>query len=331
MKPLLQKLVETNSPSGYEGPIRELIRSEIISLSDQINVDALGNLIVRIGKKTSGGKRIMIAAHMDEIGLMVSHVEKNGNIRFSNLGTLFPRYLAGSRVVFQNGIMGTIHHDRPDDLNKIPSLEKYFVDIGVSIGKDSPLQIGDVAVIEGKFLDLGSRVVSKSLDNRASCAVMIETIKQIKNSPHELVFVFSTQEEVGVRGAQTAAYSIEADLGLALDVTPADDILGIKMQISLGDGPAIKVRDQGMISDPRLVNWIQDIAKKNHIPYQLEVLEVGSTDARAMQINKAGMIIGGISIPCRFVHSPSEMVDLGDLGHTVRLLTILLNNPIQLN
>jgi tetrahedral aminopeptidase len=330
MKSLVQKLIETAGPSGYEGRIRDVIRKEVEGISSDIRVDALGNLIVTVGKRAANGLKVMIAAHMDEIGIIVSHVEKNGLVRFSNIGSVFPRYLAGSRVVFLNGVHGVINHDKPDDLSKIQSLEKFFIDVGATSEKDSPVKIGDLAVFDRSFLDLGKRIASKALDDRSSCAVMIETIRQIKNSPHELVFVFSTQEEVGVRGAQTAAYAVDAELGIAVDVTPTGDIMGVKMQVSLGKGPAIKVRDQGMISDSRVVQWMVTTATKNKIPYQMEVLEIGSTDARAMQLNKSGMLVGAISIPCRYVHSPSEVIDMDDLNNSVKLLTLLLNNPIQL-
>lgn len=330
MKTLLKKLTETSSPSGYESVIREVIRAEVAPLSSNIKVDALGNLIVSMGKKTDKGLRVMVAAHMDEIGVIVSHVEKTGLVRFSNLGTILPQYLPGSRVVFQNGVRGVINQDRPDDLHKIATLEKNFIDVGATSEKDCPLKIGDVGVFDRPFMELGKRVTAKSLDDRVSCAVMIETMKKISSSPHELVFVFSTQEEVQSKGATTAAYEIEPDLAIALDVTPALDILGIKMQTDLGKGPAIKVRDVGMLSDPRVVHWMEETAKKNKIAYQLEVLDIGTTDARVMQISKAGMPTGALSIPCRYVHSPSEVVDLNDVQGTVDLLTILLNNPIDL-
>lgn len=331
MKTLLKKLTETSSPSGFESTIRDVIRNEISSTPATVRVDTLGNLIVTLGKKTEKGLKVMIAAHMDEIGVIVSHVEKNGLVRFSNLGSIFPRYLSGSRVKFLNGVQGSIHTDRPDDLSKILPLEKHFIDVGAASEKDCPAKTGDVGIFDRDFVDHGKRVTAKSLDNRSSCAVLIETIKKIRNSPHELVFVFSTQEEVGVRGATTSAYEIEPDLAIALDVTPAGDIMGIKMQTSLGKGPAIKVRDVGMVCDPRVVRWMEETAKKNKLPYQLEVLDIGSTDARAMQISKAGMPTGALSIPCRYVHSPSEMVDLEDMKLAVELLSVLLNNPIQLS
>lgn len=330
MKTLIQKLTQTPGPSGFEQEIRKVIREEVSPLSKSIKVDTMGNLIVRIGQKSAGGLRVMIAAHMDEIGVIVSHVEKKGFVRFSNLGSYFPRYLAGSRVRFLNGTRGVINHDRPEDLSKIPGVEKFLIDVGATSDKDCPVKVGDVGIFDREFLDMGNRIASKALDDRISCAVLIETIRNIKSTPNELVFVFSTQEEVGSRGAQTAAYAIEADLGIALDVTPTGDILGVKMQTHLGDGPAIKVRDMGMISDPQVVNWMVAAAKKLKIKYQLEVLEVGTTDARSMQLVRAGMLAGALSIPCRYVHSPSEVVDMEDVALTVKLLTALLSERIQL-
>jgi endoglucanase len=330
MKTLLKKLTETASPSGYESAIREVIKTEISSLSSDIKVDALGNLMVTLGKKTGKGLRVMVAAHMDEIGVIVSHVEKTGLVRFSNLGTILPQYLPGSRVVFLNGVRGVINQDRPDDLHKIATQDKHFIDVGATNDKDCPLKTGDVGVFDRGFAELGKRVSAKSLDDRVSCAVMIQTMKKIKNSPNELVFVFSTQEEVQSKGATTAAYEIEPDLAIALDVTPSLDILGVNMQVDLGKGPAIKVRDVGMVSDPRVVRWMEETANKNKIAYQLEVLDLGTTDARVMQISKAGMPTGALSIPCRYVHSPSEVVDMDDVQATVELLSALLNNPITL-
>jgi tetrahedral aminopeptidase len=330
MKTLLQKLTQTPGPSGFEHEIRKVIRQEVTPLAKSIEVDAMGNLIARMGQKSSGGLRVMIAAHMDEIGVIVSHVQKNGFVRFSNLGSYFPRYLSGGRVRFLNGARGVINNDRPEDLSKIPGMEKFLIDVGATSEKDCPVKIGDAGVFDREFLDMGKRVASKAMDDRVACAILIETMRKVTSTPHELIFVFSTQEEVASRGAQTAAYALEADLGIALDVTPTGDIIGVKMQTHLGDGPAIKVRDVGMISDPQVVNWMVATAKKLKIKYQMEVLEVGTTDARAMQIARGGMLAGAISIPCRFVHSPSEVVDLEDVEQTVQLLTTLLSESIKL-
>lgn len=330
MKSLIQTLTQTPGPSGYEQEIRKVIREAVTPLSKSIQVDALGSLIVRVGEKKPGGLRVMVAAHMDEIGVIVSHVEKKGFVRFSNLGSILPRYLAGGRVRFLNGVRGVINHDRSEELARIPGVEKYFIDVGATSDKDCPVKVGDVAVFDREFLDMGKRVSSKAMDDRVACAVLIETMRNIKTTPNELVFVFSTQEEVQSRGAQTAAYAIEADLGIAVDVTPSGDILGVKMQVYLGQGPAIKVRDVGMIADPKVVKWMADTAKKNKIPCQMEVLDVGSTDARTMQLARSGMLAGALSIPCRYVHSPSELVDMDDITQSVKLLTALLSERIQL-
>lgn len=330
MKSLIQTLTQTPGPSGYEQEIRKVIREAVTPLSKSIQVDALGSLIVRVGEKKPGGLRVMVAAHMDEIGVIVSHVEKKGFVRFSNLGSILPRYLAGGRVRFLNGVRGVINHDRSEELARIPGVEKYFIDVGATSDKDCPVKVGDVAVFDREFLDMGKRVSSKAMDDRVACAVLIETMRNIKTTLNELVFVFSTQEEVQSRGAQTAAYAIEADLGIAVDVTPSGDILGVKMQVYLGQGPAIKVRDVGMIADPKVVKWMADTAKKNQIPCQMEVLDVGSTDARTMQIARSGMLAGALSIPCRYVHSPSELVDMDDITQSVKLLTALLSERIQL-
>jgi endoglucanase len=169
------------------------------------------------------------------------------------------------------------------------------------------------------------------MDDRVCAAVLIETLKNVKNSPHELYFVFSTQEEVGLRGATTAAYAIDPDLGIASDVTMTGDTpRGIKMDVALGKGPAIKVKDGGMLADPKVVDAMVQCAQKHEIPYQLEVLLGGTTDAKAMQISRAGMPAGCVSVPTRYVHTPSEMVDINDLNNAVKLLTALISEPIKL-
>jgi endoglucanase len=181
------------------------------------------------------------------------------------------------------------------------------------------------------MLDLGNRLVAKSMDDRVSCAVLIEVLRRLKTSPHELFFVFSTQEEVGLRGATTAAFHVDPDLGISVDVTGVGDTpRSSKMEVGLGKGPAIKVRDGGMISDPRLVRFMADTAEKAGLPYQLEILEGGTTDARAMQISRAGMPAGCVSIPTRYIHSPSEMVDIRDVENSVSLLVELLSHPVTL-
>jgi tetrahedral aminopeptidase len=331
MKNLIQKLTETFSPSGYESAICEVIRQEIKPLADEIHVDALGNLIARKGTKSRNGMRIMLAGHMDEIGLMATHIDDNGFIRFTGLGGIRPAALSGSRVRFMDGTVGVIGSDRITDLGKAPSIEQCFIDVGISNRKESPVKVGDVCAFDRPFLDLGKRMIAKSMDDRIGCVVMIEAMRTLKNSPHELYFVFTTQEEVGLRGATTSSFGVDPDLGLSLDVTGTGDTpKGSKMEVSLGKGPAIKVKDGGMLSDPRVINWMVRSAVKAKIPYQREVLEGGTTDARAIQMARAGVQAGCLSIPTRYIHSPSEMVDTSDVQNSIKLLVALLSSAVQL-
>jgi len=331
MKQIIQKLTETYSPSGYESGICEVIRKEIKPFVNEIRVDALGNLVARKGSRSKNGMRIMLAGHMDEIGLMATHVDANGFIRFTGLGGIRLTMLTGSRVRFMDGTPGVIGTDRLTDMSKAPTLEQCFIDVGASSLKDCPVKIGDVCAFDRPFVDLGKRLVAKSMDDRIGCAVMIESLRTLKTSPHELYFVFTTQEEVGLRGATTSAFGVDPDLGLSLDVTATGDTpKGSHMEVALGKGPAVKVKDGGMLSDPRIVNWMVHTAEKARIPYQREILEGGTTDARAIQVARAGVPAGCLSIPTRYVHSPSEMVDTTDVENSVRLLVALLTAPVDL-
>jgi tetrahedral aminopeptidase len=331
MKALIQKLVESVGPSGYEYAVRDLVRAEISALADEIRVDALGNLLVRKGQKGPGGMRIMLSAHMDEIGVIATHIDENGFVRFTTIGGVRPHTCMGGRVIFLNGTHGVIGMERLDDPSRLPTFDQMFIDVGASSRADCPVKVGDLAAFDRPFVDLGSRLVSKAMDDRIAVAVQIEVLRQLKTSPHEIYFVFSTQEEVGLRGATTAAYGVDPDLGISVDVTGVGDTpKGAKMEVGLGKGPAIKVRDGGMLSDPRLVRVMVDTAEKAGLPYQIEILEGGTTDARAMQVTRAGMPAGCVSIPCRYIHSPSEMVDFNDVQNAVKLLVGLLSQPITL-
>jgi tetrahedral aminopeptidase len=331
MKQLIQKLTETFSPSGYESAIREVIRAEVKPFADEIRVDPLGNLIVRKGKAAKNGKRIMIAAHMDEIGLVASHIDPRGFVRFTNIGGVRPQNLMGGRVRFATGTPGIIYAEPLDKPSDAPALEKCYIDVGATSDKNHPVKIGDVASFERPFISMGDRLVAKSLDDRIGCAVAIESLKKLKSTPHEVYFVFTVQEEVGLRGAGPSAYGIEPDLGFSIDVTGWGDTPGMKnVELALGMGPAIKIKDGGMLADPRIVRWMIDTAEKNKIPYQREILLGGTTDATAMQVSRAGVPAGCISIPCRYVHSPSEMVDLNDVQNAVKLIVKLLTNTVSL-
>jgi tetrahedral aminopeptidase len=331
MKSIIQKLVETPGPSGFEYEIRDVLKELIGNAADEVWVDPLGSLIARKGKKTDQGMRVMISAHIDEIGLMVTHIDKHGFARFTNIGGVNPLTCYGGRVLFMDGTHGVIGMDGLEH-GKMPKLSDLYIDVGATSPEDCPVKVGDVCGFERPFLDLGKRMVAKSMDDRISAAIAIEALKRLESSPHEVFFVFSVQEEVGLRGATTAAYGIDPEVGFAVDVTRSGDTPrpSAKMATALGDGPAIKVRDSSFIADPRLVDWMVKTAEEADIPYQLEVLEAGGTDGRAIQLTRGGVPAGCVSIACRYIHSPSEMVDSDDVENAVRLLVALLSAPISL-
>jgi len=332
MKSLIQELVETIGPSGYEKEVRDLIHSKVEPLADEVHIDALGNLIATKGEISSRGKKIMLAAHMDEIGVMATHIDENGFIRFTTIGGVRRQTCVGGRVRFLNGTRGVISYDDLGDVNKLPTFNQMFIDVGAASRADCPVRVGDVAAFDRPFSIYGDRLVSKAMDDRIGTAVLIETLRLLNKTPNQVHFVFSVQEEVGLRGATTAAYGLDPDVGIAVDVTRSGDTpKGIKMEVSLGSGPAVKVRDSGMLSDPRVVTWMVNTAEKTKIPYQMEVLEAGTTDARAIQLTRAGVPAGCISIPCRYVHAPSEMVDYNDVQNAVKLLHTLVKNVVNLD
>ena len=332
MKSLIKKLVESYGPSGSEGQVREIVREEIRGLPDYVTVDALGNLIAVVKKKAKSGKKIMLTAHMDEIGFVVSHIDDQGFARVQPFGGVNPLACVGGRVRFADGRLGVIGLDaRRDDPNKPPALSEMFIDVGAASRRDCPLKIGDAAGYWRRMEEVGDRLIAKSLDDRIGVAVLIETLRALKRTPHEVAFVFSVQEEVGLRGAGVAAFGLEADLGLAVDVTRTGDTPnGVKMEVSLGQGPAVKVRDSRMIADPRIKDLLVQRGREAGLPTQLEILEAGSTDAAAIQIARGGIPAGCVSIPARYIHTPSEMVDYRDVQASVQLLLEFLQKPIEI-
>ena len=331
MKDLIKKFVELTGPSGYESQVRLAVQAEVQPYADHIVTDALGNLIATKGAKSKNGLKIMLSAHMDEIGVIATHIDDSGFVRFTNIGGVAPRNCIGSRVRFLNGAQGVIGMEFNANRNFSPDLEELFIDLGAASRADCPVKVGDVAAFERPFVDLDKRMVAKAMDDRVSVAILIETLKQIKTTPHQLDFVFSVQEEVGLRGATTAAYGLDPDLGLAVDVTATGDTpKARKMAVELGGGPAVKVRDGGMLADPRVVDWMVKTAESARIPYQLEVLLGGTTDARSIQVARAGVPAGCLSVPTRYLHTPSEMVDTHDVLNSVRLLVALLSQPVAL-
>jgi putative aminopeptidase FrvX len=325
----IRKLVETYGPSGYEAQIREIILQEIAELADDIEVDALGSIIAwRRGDQTDAA-RIMLSAHMDEIGMMVTYVDKDGFLRFTNIGGLYPNTLLGNRVRFADGTLGTIGADAEVSALETPKLEQLFID--VSNGRNHAIKVGDAAGLDRPLEVRGERLVAKSMDDRIGCAVQIEVMRALKKSSHDVAFVFSVQEEVGLRGAQTAAHGIDPHIGIAIDVTRTGDTpKGIKMEVALGKGPAVKIKDSRMLASPEVIALMESAARAAKIPYQREVLIQGSTDAASMQLVRAGVRAGCLSIPCRYVHTTSETVDINDVQNAVKLLVRLLESPVAL-
>ncbi len=330
MYDLIKKLVEAYGPSGFEGQVRDLIKAEIVDHVNDVSIDPMGSLIAH---KTGDGSglKIMIAAHMDEIGVMVTHITKEGFLRFTNIGGIRRHTLMGNRVIFSNGTIGLINSEKLDSYVKVHGLDKHYIDVGASSPEDCPIEVGEAAGFSRSFLGQGTRLTAKSMDDRIGCVVAIEALRQIKSTPHDIYFVFTVQEEVGTRGAEAAANALNVDVGIALDVTGTGDTPnGSVMAVELGKGPAIKVKDGGMIAHSGLVRQMKSRASDIGIPFQLEVLEGGSTDARSMQIAGSGCAAGCISIPCRYVHSQSETVDVSDVENAVKLLVSLMENPIDL-
>ncbi len=331
MKDLIKQLTEAYGPPGYEQAVREIVKSHVTPVADHVETDALGNLHV-VKKGSGGGIKLMLAAHMDEIGLIVTHIDDKGFARLTPLGGVRAETMVGNRAIFTNGVMGVINIDNwlmNDGLDS--SHRKLYLDFGVKSKKEVPVRVGDVAGFERPFADLGDALVAKSMDDRIGCAILIETLRRLEQTPHEVHFVFTVQEEVGTRGATTAAYKVHPDVSIAVDVTDSGDIPERKhVEVKMGQGPAIKVMDRGMLAHPGLKRWMMDTATRHKIPYQMEVLTLGTTDARAMQLTHEGSAAGAISIPCRYVHTPSEMLSYSDVQNAVKLLLALLAEPAKL-
>jgi endoglucanase len=326
----MKKLTEAYGPSGNEEQIRDLIRGEVEPLADEVRVDTLGNLIA-VKKGSGGGKRVMLAAHMDEIGLIISYVDKKGFLRAQPIGGVDLTTLVGGRVVFSDGAIGVIAPEDRQGYRKEADLSKLYIDVGATSYEEAKHRLGQAIGFVRPFADLGQRVVAKAFDDRIGCVVLIEALRTLRDTPHEVSFVFSVQEEVGLRGARTGAYGLDPEIGIAVDITPAADMPEApKLAMVLGDGPCIKVKDSGMLAHPGVKDLLIDTAEANQIPYQLEVLDRGSTDAAVIQLARSGVPAGCVSIACRYYHTPSEMVDVADVENAVRLLTALLEQPIEL-
>ncbi len=317
----LQMLNSCHGPAGDESAVAAVIRDMATLYADECLTDPLGNLIVH---KRGNGPKIMFAAHMDSIGMIVTHIEDNGFLRIGMVGGLNLTAMLHVPVRFKNGTRGLIGADQNTDSKKL-NIEDMFIDIGAQSREEAEKQIrvGDTAVFDTPTFSAGERMISPYMDNRISCVVLLGALAQLKETDNDLYFVFTTQEEVGLRGAKPAAYSIDPEYAVVVDVTISDDVPGAKHNGSsvLGKGAAIKVMDSSVICHPQMVKKLTDIAQENAITYQNDVIRAGGTDAGSIHVSRTGVYTGGVSIPCRYIHAPTEMVETSDVDACIQLVS----------
>lgn len=316
----LLQLLAPYGATGHEAPVAQVLREMLAPYADDVREDVMGNLIFT---KHGEGKRLLFSAHMDHIGFIVIDADKHGFLRVAAVGGIHVGVSLGEHVVFPGGISGVIAAQ--EDIEKAPTLSHLFIDIGAENREEAlgQVPIGSVAVYAPRVSELGPhRIASPAMDDRAGCALLAQLMMEVDHCPNELVCVFSVQEEVGTRGAQVAGYAEHPDLAIALDVTLCTDTPGgrPKLAMKLGKGPTVKVMDRSLISAPVVRDALVDTAKGANIPYQMEVLPFGGTDAGAIHTTRGGVPSGVVSIPTRYVHSPAEMVDIRDLEGGVALL-----------
>jgi endoglucanase len=329
---LLSKICTTPGVSGFEQRIREVVLEEIKDLVDEVQVDNMGNVYAI--KKGKSDKKVMIGAHMDEIGFIVTHIDDKGFIRFHTLGGFDPKTLTAQRVIIHGkedviGVMASkpIHVMTPDERNKVANLSDYFIDTGLTAEEVKELiEIGNPITREREFIEMGNCVNGKSLDNRLAVFILIETLKQLKGKevPYDIYGVFTVQEEVGIRGANVSALRIKPDFGFGLDTTIAFDLPGAaahEMITKLGEGTAIKIMDASTICDYRMVDFMKKTATKHNIKWQSEILTAGGTDTAGIQrMVEGGSIAGAVSIPTRHLHQVIEMANKDDIQGSIDLL-----------
>jgi putative aminopeptidase FrvX len=334
----LEKLSNACGVTGREEEVRKLLTKLMKPHVDEVTVDKLENVIaVKKGKKSS--PKVMIAAHMDEIGLMVKNVTKEGFLQFAKMGGIDDRILLAQKVIVHTqkgpleGIIGSKppHIQKEDERKKVVTYDQLFVDIGAKNLKDADkmgVKVGDPISFDAKYGKLTSDVViGKAFDDRLGCAIMIETLKQLENTECTLFAVGTVQEEVGLRGATTATFGIDPDIGIALDVTVAGDVPGVKefdASMKMGEGPVLTVSDAGLITHPKVLRLLLDTAEKNKIAYQLETGLPGTTDAARMSLSRQGVPSGTISVATRYIHSPVGMFSLKDARNSAKLLALAI-------
>jgi putative aminopeptidase FrvX len=338
---LLKKICETPGAPGFEHRIRKMVLEEVKPLVNDLSIDPMGNVIAL--KKGKTQKKVMVAAHMDEISFVVTHIDEDGFIRFHPLGGFDPKTLTSQRVIVHGkkdiiGVMGSkpIHLMLPEERGKPVPIHEYFIDTGMPEEEVKKIvSVGNPITRERQLIEMGDCVNSKSIDNRVSVFILIEVLRALKDEdvPYDIYGVFTVQEEVGLRGAIAAAHSINPDFGFGLDTTIAFDVPGSNKHeqvTSLGKGAAIKILDGSTICDYRMVNYLKELADKKNIKWQPEVLPRGGTDTAGIQrYGKNGSIAGAISIPTRHIHQVIEMAHKEDIFHCIELLKYGLTNLDQ--
>lgn len=334
---LLSKTCEIAGAPGFEKRIRDFIMEQVSPFVDEVQVDNLGNVIaIKKASNNPEGKRVMLAAHMDEIGFIVKHIDDNGFLRFHTLGGFDPKTLVAQRVIVHGtkdliGVMGTkpIHVMSPEERNKMPQVTDFFIDMGMPKSEvEKYISIGDPITRDRELIEMGDCVNCKSIDNRVAVYIQLETLKQLENPAYDVYAAFTVQEEVGLRGANVAAHQINPDFGIALDTTIAFDVPGAQPHekvTELGKGTAIKIMDAMTICDYRMVAFMKATADKHQILWQPEILTAGGTDTAGVQrMGKQGAIAGAISIPTRHLHQVIEMAHKEDIANSIRLLKACL-------
>lgn len=337
---LLRRLCETPGVPGHEHRVRDLITAEIKGLFDEVTTDPMGSMLCRRDAKQKDAPRIMLLCHMDEIGFLVSHITKEGFIYVQPVGGFDPRNLFSRRVLVCTdhgdfkGVMNPggkpVHISSPEDRKKVPEVSEFFIDLGMGKKTHDVVQVGDFVVMDEPFLEMGDKFVSKALDNRIACWLGIEAIRKLgkKGRGAEIHVAFTCQEEVGLRGARTAAYAIKPDIGLGIDTTLACDTPGVPDKDATtqhGKGFGLHVRDSSFIADKALVADIEALAKKKKIPFQRTMLAAGGQDGAAAQQAAAGARAVGIVVGTRYIHTVTEMVEKGDLQAALDILVAYLS------